>query len=105
MSGSDDSGGFSTALNWMWSYGPRDDDADPYLSRSLVWGIGLHAVFLNFGPDHDAEIGLGVTGSLWDQHLQLGAGYNAMADREEDGRFYYFLGSNLIPLLQALTRD
>lgn len=105
VAGADDSGGFSTALNWMWSYGPRDDDDDPHLSRSLAWGVGLHAVFLNFGPDNDAEIGLGVTASLWDQRLQFGIGYNPMADSDDDGRVYYFIGSSLVPLLQALTRD
>ncbi|MBK7875157.1 MAG: hypothetical protein IPJ77_05320 [Planctomycetes bacterium] len=104
VAGADDSGGFSTALSWMWSYGPRDDEGDPYLSRSFDWAFGLHAVFLNFGPDHDAEIGLGVTAGLWDQRIQVGAGYNPMAESEADGRFYYFIGSNLIPLLQALSK-
>lgn len=105
VAGADDSGGFSTALSWMWSYGPRDDEDDPYLSRSLGWGFGLHAVFLNFGPDHGAEIGLGVTTGVWDQRIQFGAGYNPMAESEADGRFYYFIGSNLIPLLQALSSN
>ncbi|MSR62958.1 MAG: hypothetical protein EXS08_10990 [Planctomycetes bacterium] len=105
VAGSGDGGGFSTALNWLWSYGPRDDDGDRHLSRSLDWGVGLHAVFLNFGPDHDAEVGLGITGGIWNQRLQFGAGYNPLADSAEDGRFYYFVGSSLIPLLQALTRD
>jgi hypothetical protein len=105
VAGADDSGGFSAALNWIWSYGPRDDEDDPYLSRSLDWGVGLHAVFLSFGPDNDAEIGLGVSAGLWDQRLQLGAGYNPLAESEDDGRFYYFIGSNLVPLLQALTRE
>ena len=105
VAGANDSGGFSTALNWMWSYGPRDDEDDPKLSRSLDWSLGLHAVFLNFGPDNDAEIGLGVTGALWNQYLQFGVGYNPMADGDEDGRVYYFIGSSLVPLLQALSRD
>jgi hypothetical protein len=105
VAGADDSGGFSAALNWMWNYGPRDDDDDPYLSRSLGWSAGLHAVFLNFGPDNDAEIGLGATVGLWNQTLQFGVGYNPMADSDEDGRVYYFIGSSLVPLLQALAPD
>lgn len=105
VAGANDSGGFSTALSWVWRYGARDDEDDPHLARSLGWSAGLHAVFLNFGPDNDAEIGLGVTVGLWDQRVQLGAGYNPMADSDDDGRIYYFLGSSLVPLLQALSRD
>jgi len=103
LAGADDSGGFSAALGWLWSYGPRDDEDDPYLSRSLAWSAGLHAVFLNFGPDNDAEIGLGTTIGLWDGRIQVGAGYNPFAEESDDGRFYYFIGSSLVPLLQALS--
>jgi hypothetical protein len=105
VSGANDSGGFSTSLGWLWGYGPRDDQKDPYLSRSLGWSAGLHATFLNFGPDNDAEIGLGATLGFWDQRILVGMGYNALADSDGDGRVYYFLGSSLVPLLQALARE
>jgi len=103
LAGADDVAGFSAALSWVWSYGPRDDEDDPYLSRSLDWSAGLHAVFLNFGPDNDPEIGLGVTVGLWDGKIQFGMGYNPFAEEAEDGRVYYFIGSSLVPLLQALS--
>jgi hypothetical protein len=103
LAGADDNGGFSAALGWMWSYGPRDDEDDPYLSRSLEWSAGLHAVFLNFGPDNDPEIGLGATIGVWDGRIQIGAGYNPFAEDDRDGRFYYYVGSSLVPLLQALA--
>lgn len=103
LAGADDVAGFSASIGWMWSYGPRDDEDDPYLSRSLDWSAGLHAVFLNFGPDNDPEMGLGASIGLWDNRIQLGAGYNPFADATDDGRFYYYLGSSLLPLLQALT--
>jgi hypothetical protein len=103
LAGADDGGGFSAALGWMWSYGPRDDEDDPYLSRTLAWSAGLHAVFLHF--DNDAEIGLGATLALWDGRLQVGAGYNPFAQADDDGRYYYFIGSSLVPLLQALSPD
>ena len=100
--GASDTGGFSAALSWIWSYGPRDDDGDEYLSRSLGWGAGLHATFLNFGPDNDSEIGLGLTVGLWQNRLMFGAGYNPFAESDGDARIYYFVGSSLIPLLQAM---
>ncbi|MFN0008071.1 MAG: hypothetical protein ACKVXR_09210 [Planctomycetota bacterium] len=103
LAGADDVAGFSASLGWMWSYGPRDDEDDPYLSRSLDWSAGLHAVFLNFGPDNDPEMGLGVSIGLWEDRIQVGAGYNPFADASDEGRFYYYLGSSLLPLLQALS--
>ena len=105
LRGAEDNSGFSPALSWMWSYGPRDDEDDPYASRSLGWGAGLHAVFLHFAPDNAAEIGLGATVGLWGGRVQFGAGYNPFATDNQDGRFYYFIGSSLIPLLQALGGD
>lgn len=103
LAGADDGAGFSASLGWMWSYGPRDDEDDPFLSRSLDWSAGLHAVFLNFAPDNDPEIGLGASIGLWDGRIQIGAGYNPFAEESDDGRFYYYLGSSLLPLLQALS--
>jgi hypothetical protein len=47
-------------------------------------------------------IGLGTTLSLWDDRLQFGAGYNLMAESNEDGQFYFFVGSDLIGLLQTI---
>jgi hypothetical protein len=87
----------------MWSYGPRDDEDDPYLARSLQWSAGLHAVFLNFAPDNDPEIGLGASIGLWGGRIQVGAGYNPFADDRNDGEYYYYVGSSLVPLLQALS--
>lgn len=105
LRGAEDNSGFSPALNWMWSYGPRDDQDDPFASRSLGWSAGMHAVFLHFAPDNAAEIGLGATVGLWGGRLQFGAGYNPFATDNQDGRFYCFIGSSLIPLLQALGGD
>jgi hypothetical protein len=105
VAGADDSGGFSASLSWQWSYGARDDEDDPYLSRMLGWSAGLHAALLAFAPDNDPEVGLGVSLGLWQNRILLGAGYNLFADSDEDGRYYYTIGSSLIPLLQALQSD
>lgn len=55
------------------------------------------------GRDHVAVGGLGATFSLWDDRIIVGAGYNLFAEEANDGRVYYFIGSSLIPLLQALN--
>jgi hypothetical protein len=103
LAGDSDSGGFTASLSWMLRYGPRPDE-DGALANSarwLGWGIGPHATLLNFDPDEDIEIGLGLTLGLWGDRLLVGAGANPLAD-DDSGRFYYFIGSSLIPLLQAL---
>lgn len=105
VAGEDDSGGFSASLSWQWSYGARDDEDDPYWSRVLGWSAGLHAALLAFAPDNDPEVGLGVSLGLWQNRILLGAGYNLFADSDDDGRYYYTIGSSLIPLLQALQSD
>ncbi len=105
VAGATDSGGFSASLSWQWSYGARDDEHDPYLSRLLGWSAGLQATLLAFAPDNDPEIGLGVSLGFWQNRILLGAGYNLFADSNDDGRYYYTIGSSLIPLLQALQPD
>ena len=47
------------------------------------------------------QIGLGLTGSLWKGRLQVGYGWNLMADSSDDGRMYHFVGTDLIGLLQS----
>lgn len=104
LAGADDSGGFSASLSWMLRYGPRNDE-DDFLAKSarvLGWGVGMHATLLNFDASNDAEIGLGVTFGFWNDLLLFGAGFNPLADDARDGRVYYFIGSSLIPLLQAM---
>jgi hypothetical protein len=105
VAGEDDSGGFSASLSWQWSYGARDDEDDPYWSRALGWSAGLQATLLAFAPDNDPEVGLGVSLGLWQNRILVGAGYNLFADDDGDGRYYYTIGSSLIPLLQALQSN
>jgi len=68
--------------------------------RPLQPGFGLHAIFLNF--DNDPGICLGGTLSLWNDRLQFGLGYNLSASRADEGQVYYFVGSDLIGLLQTV---
>jgi hypothetical protein len=105
--GQSNDGGFSPALAWMLRRTPRPDEDDFWakFSRWTEWGIGFHSVLLNFDPDNDTEIGLGLSGGLWRDKLIFGVGYNLMADSSDEGRIYYYVGSSLIPLLQALSAD
>lgn len=95
---------FAPALSWMHRYTPEPDDAGAV--RAVLGGldpaIGLHATFLNFDPDKEVEIGLGGTFSLWGDVVQVGAGYNLMAEASDEGGVYFFVGSSLIGLLQKL---
>jgi hypothetical protein len=67
--------------------------------------VGIHTAFLNFDTGESSEaiqIGLGATLALWENRLQFGAGYNLMADSNDDGRYYFFVGTDLIGLLQTV---
>jgi hypothetical protein len=107
LAGQSDDAGFSPALAWMLRYTPRPDQDDWWddFSRWTRWGIGPHAALLNFDPDNDTEIGLGLTVGMWGEILQFGAGYNLMADSSDEAQIYYYVGSSLIPMLQALDAD
>ena len=94
---------FGTAVSWLWSYEPRP------LSRSFFDGffratdfsVGPHAAILPFNQDKEVEIGLGLTAAVWNGILQAGIGWNLMSD-DDDSSLYYFVGSSLIPLVQAV---
>lgn len=99
---------FAPALSWLHHYVPRphEDDWIADMLRTFDPAIGPHSIFLSFDTpqDDDAiQIGLGTTLSIWDKRLQFGAGYNLMADDDDDGEIYYFVGTDLIGLLQQIT--
>lgn len=110
LAGADDSGGFSPAVAWMHSYKPRPED-DGFFNatqRAIDASIGLHAAFLNYDPDNDPEFGLGVSLSFWKQRVQIGYGYNLMADDRDEGQYYAYIGSSLFALLndvQEMSSD
>ena len=93
---------FAPALGWMHHYRPRPEDDGWFatFARPLQLAGGLHAIFLNF--DNESGIGLGGTLSFWNDRLQFGAGYNLSASSSDEGRLYFFVGSDLIGLLQAV---
>ncbi len=93
---------FAPALGWMHHYRPRpeDDGATAGFFRPLRPAAGIHAIFLNF--DNEDGFGLGGTVSFWEDRLQVGSGYNFSADNSDEGRIYYFVGSDLFGMLQAV---
>jgi hypothetical protein len=95
---------FAPVLSWMHSYRPRPEHDGFFdgVARALVPGIGIHASFLNFDPQKEVEIGLGGTLSFWQDRLQAGVGVNLMADGADNGRYYFFVGSDLISLLNTI---
>jgi hypothetical protein len=60
--------------------------------------LGLHAAFVDQDPNRDNEIGLGGTVSFWQDRVVAGVGWDLMANSKS----YFYIGSNLIPILQAL---
>lgn len=91
---------FAPAVSWLETYYPRPTD-DRVLSRAARFsqlGVGLHAVYLNQDTQTNAEIGLGFAASCFRDFVTAGLGWNMMSDR----RPYFYIGSNLIPILQAL---
>ncbi len=95
---------FSPIVTWVHHYypDPTQDDGLARFLRSVEPGIGLHGALLNF-TDDDPEIGLGLSVHVWKSWLQVGAGYNFMAETSDEGQFYYYVGSNLIQLVEAVA--
>jgi hypothetical protein len=107
IAGTDTGFRFAPALSWMyhWSPRPADQGRTAAFARTFGPAIGLHSAFLNFNTPNSttsAQIGLGVTASFWGNRLQFGYGVNLMAKSEDEGRNYFFVGSDLIGLLQAI---
>jgi len=76
----------------------------PFL-RTFRPSIGIHSAFLSFDSEESSDavqIGLGATRAFWEDRLQCGLGYDLMADSRDDGRYYFFIGTDLIGLLQSL---
>lgn len=97
---------FAPTLSWMHHYMPRPEKtgAGSEVLRTLRTAAGIHAAFLTFESESNAslQVGLGATISFWDDRLQFGSGYNLMSQSRDDGRFYFFVGTDLIGLLQTV---
>jgi len=91
---------FAPAVVLLRRYYPRDSGNSAWdkVSRCLEMGYGLHATFLDQNPQKELEVGLGVAVSFWEDRLVAGGGVNLM----DNSRTYFYIGSNLIPILQAL---
>jgi len=97
-------GRFAPAVAYLVTYGPRDGETGRWcaLARCFQPGFGLHAAFLNYRPDAQNDIGLGLITSLWRGTAQAGVGLNLFEPRHDRGGLYYSFGSNLVPILQRL---
>lgn len=107
LAGGDDGFRFAPTLSWMHHWAPRPEETRTWASirRSLDPAIGIHSAFLNFNSttsSDSVQIGIGATLSLWKDRLQFGLGFNLMARSDDEGRRYFFIGSDLIGLLQAI---
>jgi|GEM_PF-2856651 len=104
LAGAQENFRFAPVLSWLHTYHPRPDETSWHSNfwRATGFAGGIHSAFLNFDANKELEIGLGITIGLWDGILQGGIGWNLMADGRDEGQTYYFIGSSLIPLLQAL---
>lgn len=107
IAGTDTGFRFAPTLSWLYHWGARPEDTG---YRAALYGaldpsIGIHSAFLNFNSptsSSSAQIGLGATLGFWKNRLQFGYGVNLMAKSAAEGRVYYFIGSDLIGLLQAI---
>lgn len=91
---------FAPAVAWLQRYYPRRSEPGRLaaLARFTQMGGGLHITFLDHDPAKDTEIGLGLAASFWYDRLVAGVGWNLM----NNSRAYVYVGSNLLPILQAL---
>ena len=91
---------FAPALAYLVKYYPRDTE-EGWLNaaaRLFQVGGGIHVAFLEQNPGKDTEIGMGLATSFWQDRIVAGIGWNLM----NNSRSYLYVGSNLIPILQAL---
>lgn len=91
---------FAPSVAWLQTYYPRDTASGFWNSvmRVSQMGFGVHAAFLDHEQQKEGEIGLGATVSFWRDRIVVGYGWNLMSN----SRRYIYIGSNLIPILQAL---
>lgn len=91
---------FAPAVVLLERYYPQNAEtgAGYRVLRFLQLGIGMHATFLDQNPNKELEVGLGGAISFWQDRLVAGAGINLM----DNSKGYFYIGSNLIPILQAL---
>ena len=91
---------FAPAVAWLHTYSPRHYERGFWsgFMRFTQAGAGLHTAFLDHDPDQEGEIGLGGAISFCKDRIVAGVGWNLMAN----SRSYFYVGSNLIPILQAL---
>lgn len=91
---------FAPAVAWLQRYYPRRSESGRLagIARFTQAGAGLHITFLDHDPAKDTEIGLGLAASFWYDRLVAGVGWNLM----NNSRPYVYVGSNLLPILQAL---
>ena len=107
LKGGDDGFRFAPVLSWLHHWVPRPNDSHWYadICRSIEPSIGIHSAFTNFSTGSSSEniqIGLGMSLTFWKNRLQFGGGYNLMANSNDEGRIYYFVGSDLIGILQTI---
>ena len=106
LKGGSDDFRFSPILSWMAHYAPRPKETGVWIDAQRVFrgAIGIHSALLHFdGTDSDSvQLGLGGTISFWENRLQFGGGINLMADSVDDGLIYYFVGTDLIGILQTI---
>lgn len=97
---------FTPGVAWLHAYTPRHDESGAWADwmRATRMSAGPHAMLLQFDTEDEVEIGLGVTLGFWDGVLQLGFGYNMMANHGQD-RQYVYVGSSMIALAQAGQRS
>jgi hypothetical protein len=88
------------SVAWITEYYPRKNETGLYnsLCRTLRLGFGLHAILLDMDPNISNEFGIGPCLSFWEGRLLFGAGIN-LSDQQ---RVYYYIGSNLLTLLNSL---
>lgn len=81
-----------------WHYYFRDPEGDFETTWNVIDpAIGLHAASLDQADD-SVEVGLGLNLSVFEGFLSGGVGWNLSADRDQ---LYYFVGLDLVELLQA----
>ena len=64
--------------------------------------FGINASFVDFDPDQDLEIGLGLVFSLFGSTIQVSYGWNLHVD---DHRKYWAIGIGFVELADRIAGD
>ena len=102
LAGGEDDFRFAPALSWLHHYEPRRKKLSGIWVRCACWIPPPVSMLSSWPSIRPGKVSRSRSAwahlSFWKNRLEFGAGINLMADSNNEGRFYFFVGTDLIGL-------